>query len=71
MLIITMHLDQYLLHNGCFVNFFFFKYNGQLRCHPLWLEKSEVLLNSAELVALLLAINDPSHGLPSTLPGVA
>lgn len=27
------------------------------------------LLNEAEFLVLLLAVNDPSHGLPSTMPG--
>lgn len=33
--------------------------------------KSDMLLNQAELAALLLAVNDPILGLPSTLPRVA
>lgn len=34
-------------------------------------KKSEMLLNETEHMVLLLATNNVSHGVPSTLPGVA
>lgn len=61
-----MHLDQYALLSRCSMNFLRIKWPAQMSSG-----KSDMLLNQAELAALLLAVNDPILGLPSTLPRVA
>lgn len=47
------------------MNFFKIKWPAQMSS-----EKSDMLLIEAELVTLLLAVNDPRRGLPSMLPRV-